>query len=92
MNVGKELRKMRKDAGMSQEDIAHELHMSISNISRIETGKYEAKMIDVWKWANTTQSQEVLAAIFLGIDVGILQQALEIVSTTSIPGLILSIF
>lgn len=84
MDLGKELRKMRKRAGMSQEDIGHELHMSISNVSRIETGIYEAKAIDVWKWANATGSQDVIAAMALGIDVVVLQQALELISTSAV--------
>lgn len=89
---GKLLRKMRKEAGMSQEDMSFELHMSISNISRLETNKYELKASDLLRWVNITQSQEVLAAIVLGIDVAVLQQALEVVSTTSIPGLIFGLF
>lgn len=84
MDVGPILRKMRKDAGMSQEDIALDLHMSISNISRIETGKYEAKAVDVWKWVNTTGTQDVLAAMILGLDVGVLQHALDLISTTAV--------
>lgn len=69
---------------MSQEDVALEMHMSISNISRLETGKYELKAVDLFKWANITNSQELLAAMVLGIDVGVLQQALEIVSTLAV--------
>lgn len=76
---------------MSQEDVALEMHMSISNISRLETGKYELKAVDLLKWANITNSQELLAAMVLGIDVGVLQQALEIVSTLAV-GLIGGIF
>ena len=72
---------MRKKAGMSQEDIALELHMSISNISRLETNKYELKAADLIRWANITNSQELLAAMILGVDVGVLQQALEMVTT-----------
>jgi len=79
---------MRKKAGMSQEDIALELHMSISNISRLETGKYELKAIDLIRWANVTNSQEALAAMILGIDVGILEQALQLVTTLAV-GMIL---
>src|SRR5690625_675059 len=80
ISFGKLLRRMRKSAGMSQEDIAHELHMSISSVSRLETEKYELKAADLLKWANITQSQEVIAALILGLDVTVLQQALEMVS------------
>lgn len=66
---------------MSQEDLAHELHMSISNISRMETGKYEVRMSDMFRWINVTQGQEILAAAVLSIDVGVLQKAIDIAST-----------
>ena len=75
---------MRKNAGMSQEDIAFELHMSISNVSRLETNKYELKAADLIRWANITNSQELLAAMILGVDVGVLQQALEMVTTLTV--------
>lgn len=84
IQFGSLLRKMRKDAGMSQEDIALDLHMSISNVSRIETGKYELKAVDLIKWANITNSQEYVAAMILGIDVAVLQQALEMVTTLAV--------
>ncbi|HSH25949.1 MAG TPA: helix-turn-helix transcriptional regulator [Massilibacterium sp.] len=86
---GSILRGMRKSAGMSQEDIALDLHMSISNVSRLETDKYELKAADLIRWANATQSQEVIAAMILGIDVGLLQQALEFISSaTTMVGMI----
>lgn len=84
MGFGPILRKMRKSAGLSQEDMAHELHMSISNISRLETGKYELKAIDLLNWVNVTGSQEVLAAMVLGVDVGLLQHALDLISTMAV--------
>ncbi len=81
---------MRKDAGMSQEEIALELHMSISNVSRLETDKYELKAADLLRWGNITNCPEVIAAMVLGIDVALLQQALELISsTTSLVGMIL---
>lgn len=84
MEFGSILRKMRKSAGLSQEDMAHELHMSISNISRLETGKYELKAVDLLNWVNVTGSQEVLAAMVLGVDVGMLQHALDLISTMAV--------
>jgi len=81
MSFGRVLRQMRKNAGLSQEDMALELHMSISNISRLETEKYELKAVDLMKWVNITQSQETLAALVLGLDVALLQQALEATAT-----------
>lgn len=83
MQLGAVLRKMRKSAGMSQEDIALDLHMSISNVSRLETGKYELKAVDLLSWASVTGAQDVLAALVLSVDIAVVQQILE-ASTTLI--------
>ncbi len=77
IDFGSTLRTMRKKAGMSQEDIALELHMSISNVSRLESGKYELKAIDFWRWANATGSQDVFIAAVTSIDIAIVQQIIE---------------
>jgi len=90
MQLGTVLRKMRRGAGMSQEDMALELHMSISNVSRLETGKYELKAIDLINWANATGAQDVLVAMLLSVDIAIVQQILE-ASTTVVGSIIGSI-
>lgn len=77
MEFGTVLRKMRKNADMSQEDIAHELHMSISNVSRLETNKYELKAVDLVNWANVTGTQDLLIATILSVDVSVVQQILD---------------
>ena len=89
MQFGTLLRKMRKGADMSQEEIALELHIARSSISKLERDQLELKAADLIRWANATQSQEVIAAMILGIDVGLLQQALEFISsTTTLVGMI----
>lgn len=72
---------MRKLAGFSQEDIAHELHIARSSISKLETNQLDLKAFDLFRWAKTTENQDLVAAMLLGIDVAILQQALDIAST-----------
>lgn len=62
---------------MSQEEISHELYMSISNISRLESGKYEVKLADAWKWANVTGSQDLFIAVLFSVDVAIVQQIID---------------
>lgn len=89
MNFGSLLRKMRKGASFSQEQLAEEMHISRSNISRLETNNIELKAADLLSWASVTNNQDLLAAIILGIDVGLLQQALELISTSTLVGTIL---
>ncbi|MCM3396450.1 helix-turn-helix domain-containing protein [Oceanobacillus profundus] len=69
MRFGPVLRKMRKGAGMSQESMANELHMSISNISRLETDKYELKAVDLIRWCKVTNNPDVLMALYAGAEV-----------------------
>lgn len=82
INYGSNLREMRKRAGMSQEDVALELHMSISNVSRLETGKYELKAVDLARWAEVTNAMDMLVAMFIGVDLTIVQQVLETIGGT----------
>jgi len=76
-NYGPLLREMRKSAGMSQEEVAHELYMSISNVSRLESGKYEIKLADALRWANVTGAQDVFVASLLGVDIAVVQQIVD---------------
>lgn len=80
---------MRKKAGLSQENMALELHMSISNISRLETNKYELKAMDLIRWCQITNAQEMLIAFMLGAD-GLTkaQQIVEVVVNSGILGTI----
>jgi len=77
IEFGSQLRKMRKRAGMSQEDIALDLHMSISNVSRLESNKYQLKAVDLVRWAEATNAMDMLVALLVGVDVSIVQQILE---------------
>lgn len=90
MEFGQILRGMRKEADMSQEDVAEELHIARSSISKLETNQLELRASDLFRWAKATENQELIAAMILGIDVGLLQQALEVIGkTTSMVGTIL---
>src|SRR5699024_11309275 len=90
MQFGSVLRKMRKSSGMSQEDLAEELHMSRSNVSRLETYHLELKAADLIRWANVTHSQEMLIALLCGVDsLPLMQQIIESVSSITSVGSIL---
>lgn len=82
MQFGTVLKQMRKEAGLSQEAISEELHIARSSISKLERDQLDLKAFDLIQWANVTQSQEVVAAMVLGLDVTVLQQALDTVVTT----------
>lgn len=89
MQFGSVLRRMRKSAGYSQEDMAEYLHIARSSISKLERDQLELRASDLYRWCNVTQNQEVIAALFLGIDANILHQAMDLITkTTSLVGLI----
>lgn len=87
MEFGGVLRKMRREAGMSQEELAEELHISRSNVSRLETNNLELKAADLLRWANATESQDLMIATMCSIDISIVQQILE--SSTTMVNMIL---
>lgn len=90
MQFGAVLRKMRKGAGMSQEDLAEELHISRSNVSRLETDHLELKAADLIRWANVTHSQEMLIALLCGVDsLQLMQQVMDSIASVTAVGAIL---
>ena len=68
MNLGLVLRKTRKHAGLSQEELAEELYLPRSTISKLENNKVALRAEDLIKWCNITKAQEVLIALLYGID------------------------
>ncbi len=91
MQFGSVLRKMRKSAGYSQEEMAEELHIARSSISKLERNQLELKASDLVSWCNVTNAQEILIAFLLGVDgISMMQQVVEaITAVTSVAGLIL---
>jgi len=69
MEFGSILRKMRVVAEISQEEMAEKLHMSRSNISRLENNRMELKAVDLIKWCRITNNPDVLMALYAGIEV-----------------------
>lgn len=87
MEFGGVLRKMRKEADMSQEELAEELHISRSNVSRLETNNLELRAADLLNWANVTGTQDLLIATMLSVDISVVQQILD--SSTAVVNMIL---
>lgn len=72
MNLGRVLSKMRKRAGLNQEEFALQMNMTQANISRLENNKREIKARDLLDWANKTDAQDMLIALTLNIDLSML--------------------
>ncbi|WP_062105238.1 helix-turn-helix domain-containing protein [Bacillus niameyensis] len=69
MNIGAVLKKARLHAGLSQEEIAEELYLPRSTISKLENNKISLKAEDLIRWCHVTQAQELMVALLCGIDI-----------------------
>jgi len=69
MEFGGVLRMMRKSAGMTQEDMAEEMHVSRSTVAKLETDRVELKAVDLINWCRITNNPDVLMALYAGTDV-----------------------
>ncbi|GAA0491034.1 hypothetical protein GCM10008986_16360 [Salinibacillus aidingensis] len=89
MEYGQMLRKMRKGADLSQEEIAERLHISRSNVSRLESNKLKLSFEDAVRWARTTDSQDMMVAMICNVDVSVasdmLNQIIQISATILFP-------
>ncbi|MGX9931991.1 helix-turn-helix transcriptional regulator [Virgibacillus salarius] len=92
MEYGARFRKMRKRAGLSQEDLSGVMHMSRSNVSRLESNKLKISFDDAIKWAQATNSQDMLIALVCNIDIAsatqIVTESLKLVGAILLGGLI----
>jgi len=70
-DIGAMFRKMRKRAGLSQEALAERLHISRSNVSRIESNKLTLTFEDAIRWAQNTNAQDMLVALIMNVDVSL---------------------
>lgn len=92
MKFGSVLKKMRKEANLSQEDMADELHIARSSISKLERDQLELREADLINWCQTTNAQEILIAFLLGADgISMMQQVIEFISSSTIVGSVMSI-
>lgn len=62
------LRRARKLAGFTQEEMAEKMNVSRPNISKLERDQIELKASDLIKWFHTTNMSEVAAAVICGVD------------------------
>lgn len=57
------LKAFRKSARISQEELAFQLHVSQSDISKIENNTKEPVLSTVMQWVQLTGTQEAMAAV-----------------------------
>ncbi|MGG0890290.1 helix-turn-helix transcriptional regulator [Cytobacillus horneckiae] len=76
MSFGNILRKVRINAGLSQEELADKIHLSRSAVSRLENNRLEIRLADAIRWFQATNAPEAIAAMLCGVDIASLAQSL----------------
>lgn len=78
MKYGGILKACRERAGLNQEELAFQLNMSQSDVSKYENNFREPSISTLQQWINQTQTQEVMVAFLCGVDgVGLMQGVID---------------
>lgn len=79
MNIGQILRVTRKEADLTQEDMAHLINISRSSISKLERNEMSLQTEDFIRWMQVVQSRlsnttslEASIALINGVDITLL--------------------
>ena len=78
---GSVLKKVRLQSGLSQEELAEEIFLSRSAVSRLENNRLKLTVEDAVRWGQATQAPEIIAALLCGIDIAVVSQLISTVST-----------
>ncbi|MBN6889810.1 transcriptional regulator with XRE-family HTH domain [Cytobacillus horneckiae] len=76
MQYGSFLKKLRLIRGYSQEEMAEQMLMPRTTISKVENNKMELKLSDAIRWGQVTNAPEALAAMLCGVDIASLTKLL----------------
>lgn len=68
MNYGEILKQCRERSGISQEELAFQLYMSQSDISKFENNGKEPTLSTVRLWLTATQSQAILLLLLCEVN------------------------
>lgn len=83
--VGAVLKACRVRAGLTQEELAHRMIMSQSDVSKYENDAIEPHLSVLQSWTVNTQAPEVLVAFICGMDgLSILQNIIDAGITISL--------
>ncbi|WP_051891617.1 helix-turn-helix domain-containing protein [Lysinibacillus sphaericus] len=69
IDYGKLLQKFRKNADMTQEEVADQLEMTQSHISKYELGRKVVDIETFMRWVQVTNSQAEAAFVLFGVDI-----------------------
>jgi len=79
VDYGAILKACRARARLSQEELAHLLHINQSDVSKYENGTKEPSISILQSWTQNTQTQEVMVAFLCGVDgLNVMQNILDV--------------
>ncbi|WP_218669568.1 helix-turn-helix domain-containing protein [Paraliobacillus ryukyuensis] len=81
-------KKARKRKGFNQEEMAFEMGVPQSTVSRWETGKLHPRADDLIKWCQKTDAQDLLMAVTLNVDVTVVADLMSNLMQSGIMGAI----
>ncbi|WP_160112310.1 helix-turn-helix domain-containing protein [Salicibibacter kimchii] len=91
MEYGGLLKAARERSGISQEEMAHQMNMTQSNISKYENNYKEPPLTMFKQWMENTSCQDVAIAFLMGVDgMQMMGQVMEALS--SVVGFVSIIF
>lgn len=68
-DFAKMLKKLREDAHLSQEELAHELNMTQSHVSKYECNRKVIDLETLLRWVQVTNTEAQAAIIIFGTDI-----------------------
>ena len=81
MKFGAVLKACRERSGLSQEELAHQLHIQQADVSRIENNRRDLSATLLQDWTTVTHAQDVMVAFICGMDgLTILQNIMSVVT------------
>lgn len=69
LDFSKVLKKFRENANLTQEDMAHELNITQSHVSKYECGRKVIDLETFMRWVRVTNCEAQAALIMFGADV-----------------------
>lgn len=83
MEFGETLRKMRRNAGLTQQQMADVLYTSRSDISKIEHNKMGIRAEYLLKWCKITNNPETLMALYYATEaINLFEPAQQLITGT----------
>lgn len=80
-DAGEIVKKCRKKIGWSQDELALEMNLTQSTVSRLEKNKVTCDVSTLMRIAERTNAQDVAMSMLFNIDISVVTQMLQLLPT-----------